>query len=183
MHKHTPQLRHRPTQLHSPSAQKLLLFTNNLIQTRDEQGLMTLIGKVKSHTGVAYNDEADAGSRGVVDGDILPDITFTTTDPPLGGLRTCPQICSTHTNNPDGKTKLPNLHSGLRKIIKTQNHTTLHPKHTIYSTILRRARADGGDQSIHGYSTAPYRARRGSLEVTWGVNLHRCSKKHGSTLH
>ena len=33
-------------------------------------------GKIKSHTCVTYNDEADAGARGVVDGDILPDITL-----------------------------------------------------------------------------------------------------------
>jgi len=59
-----------------------LHYTNNLIQTRDEQGLTTLIGKVKSHTGVAHNDGADARARGVVDGDKIPDITFTTADPP-----------------------------------------------------------------------------------------------------
>ncbi len=88
--------------------------------------------------------------------------------PPLGDLRTWHQICSTHTSKHDGKTKLSNLHSGLRKIIKTQNHTTLRPKHTIYSTILRKAREAGVDQSIRGYSTAPYRARRDTLEVAWG---------------
>jgi hypothetical protein len=43
---------------------------------------MTLIGKVKSNTDVAYNDEVDDGARGLVDGDVLPDITFTTADPP-----------------------------------------------------------------------------------------------------
>ena len=45
----------------------LFHYTNNLIQTRDEQGFMTLIWKVKSHTGVAHNDGADAGARGAVD--------------------------------------------------------------------------------------------------------------------
>jgi ribonuclease HI len=66
----------------------LLHSSNNLIKTRDEQGLVTLIGKVKSHIGVTYNDEADVGARGVVDGDILPDITFTAVEPLLGGIRT-----------------------------------------------------------------------------------------------
>ena len=68
----------------------LLHYTNHLIKTRDEQGLTTLIGKVKSYTGDAYNDEATDGARGVVDGDILPDVTFAGADPPppLGGLRT-----------------------------------------------------------------------------------------------
>jgi hypothetical protein len=40
----------------------LLNYTNNLIKARDEQGLLTQIGKVKSHTGVTYNDEADTGN-------------------------------------------------------------------------------------------------------------------------
>jgi hypothetical protein len=33
---------------------------------------------------------------------------------------------------------------------------------------MRKAREVEADQSIHGYSTAPYRARRDSLEVAWG---------------
>jgi ribonuclease HI len=59
----------------------LLMKANNHIQKRDQQGLTTHIGKVKSHTGVTHNDTADAGARGVVDGDVLPDITFTEADP------------------------------------------------------------------------------------------------------
>jgi ribonuclease HI len=66
----------------------LLMKANNHIQIRDQQGLTTHIGKVKSHTGVTYNDTADAGARGVVDGDVFPDITFTEADPRIGGLRT-----------------------------------------------------------------------------------------------
>jgi ribonuclease HI len=74
----------------------LLAHTNNIIKDRDATCHTTHIGKVKSHTGVTYNDAADTGACGVVDGDILPDIIFTQTDPPIGGLRTWP-----YTQNPD----------------------------------------------------------------------------------
>ncbi len=55
----------------------LLAHTNNIIKDTNAKGYTTHIGKVKSHTGVTYNDAADAGAYGVVDGDILPDIVFT----------------------------------------------------------------------------------------------------------
>jgi hypothetical protein len=61
---------------------ELVYQAKNYIKTRDEQGILTHIGKVTSHTGVIYNDEADVGARGVVNGDIPPDITFTTANPP-----------------------------------------------------------------------------------------------------
>ena len=51
-------------------------------------GYKTHIGKVKSHTGVTHNDDADAAARNVVEGHISPDIIFTDADPPVGGLRT-----------------------------------------------------------------------------------------------
>ena len=60
----------------------LLAYTNNIIKNRDANGHITHIGKVKSHTGIRYNDAADAGACGVVDGDVLPDIIFTQADPP-----------------------------------------------------------------------------------------------------
>jgi len=61
---------------------ELFLQANNLIKTRDHLGLITHVGKVKSHKGVTHNDAADACVRGVVDGDILSDITYTEADPP-----------------------------------------------------------------------------------------------------
>ncbi len=61
----------------------LLLYASNIMKARVEKGLTTHIGKVKSHTGVTYNDAADTGACGVVGGDILPDITFTTADPDI----------------------------------------------------------------------------------------------------
>ncbi len=61
---------------------ELLRYANNLIKTRDDEGLTTHIGKVKSRTVVTYDDEADKGACGVVDGETLPNITFTAADPP-----------------------------------------------------------------------------------------------------
>jgi len=117
----------------------------------------------------------------VVDGDILPDITFTTADTPIGGLQTWPLLRVTDDDNNDSKRKLINLHADLRKIIKAQNYTTLRTINTIHNTILRKAREVGADHITHVYSTAPYWARSYSLEVAWGVHVHGCCKKHGST--
>jgi len=137
---------------HQPH-KELLCHANALIKTRDENGLLIHIGKVKSHTRVTHNDEADACARGVVDGGTLMDITFTSADPPIGGLRTWPLIRDTHDDNNCSKKKLTNLHAGLRKITKAQNHATPGTNNTIYITILRKARGAGADHIIQGYST------------------------------
>ncbi len=76
----------------------------------------THIGKVKSHTGITDNDEADTAARNVVDGHIPPDIIFTDADPPVGGLRTWPQIRYQNGDTPPNIAKLANLHSSLRKL-------------------------------------------------------------------
>jgi hypothetical protein len=158
------------------------LKANNHIQIREQLGLTTHIGKVKSHTGVTHNDGADAGARGVVDGDILPDITFTYAGPHIGGLRTRPILRNYNPDNSTSTTKLPDLHTSLRKLIRKHSNTTLRTPNTIYNTILQSAREAGADHNINGYLHAPYRARRDYLEVAWGVHVHRCSKKHGLTL-
>jgi len=84
---------------------------NDHIQIRYQLGLTTHIGKVKSHTGVTHNDAADAGARGVVDGDILPEITFTDVHLPIGGLRTWP---ITHNLNPTKPQPQPNYQTSTR---------------------------------------------------------------------
>jgi len=61
---------------------ELLKFADNVIRERDLKGYTTHIGKVESHTGVVYNDEADEGARSVVGGKTRSDITFTEADPP-----------------------------------------------------------------------------------------------------
>ncbi len=70
----------------------LLQLTNQLLQDREHKQLKTHIGKVKSHTEVEYNETADKAARAVVDGDKPPDVIFDEADPPIGGLRTWPQI-------------------------------------------------------------------------------------------
>ena len=93
---------------------ELLCKANGLIKVRDKKGLLTHIGKNKSHTGVTHNDGADAGARRVVSGDTLSDIIFTIVDPPIGGLRTWPLIKVTHADNNFSKNELINLHADLR---------------------------------------------------------------------
>jgi hypothetical protein len=138
----------------------LLMKANSHIQNREQLSLTTHIGKVKSHTAVTHNDAADAGARGIVDGDILPDITFTEVDPPIGGLRTWPITRNSNLDNTTTTIKLPNLHTSLRKLIRKHRSTALKNPNTIYNTILQNAREAGADHRIHGYSQAPYRARR-----------------------
>jgi len=112
---------------------------NNPIQIRDRQGLTTHIGKVKSHTGVTHNDTADAGARGVVDDDVLLDITFTEANPPIGGLRTWPTTLNPNPDTTTTTTKLLDLHTSLRKLIRKHRSTTLKATNTIYNTILQTA--------------------------------------------
>jgi hypothetical protein len=160
---------------------ELLRHDNALIKTREENGLLTQIEKAKSHTGVTHNDEADAGAREVVEEDTHPDILFTSADPPIGGLLTWPLIKVTHDDNKCSKSKLTNFHAGPRKIIKAQNHATSRTNNTIYIITLRKARETRAYYNNHGCSTAPYKARRDSLEVAWEVHVRKCSKKHGPT--
>jgi hypothetical protein len=108
----------------------------------------------------------------VVDGHITPDIIFTDADPPVGGLRTWPQTWKNGKNTPSNITKLADLHSSLRKLIRTHPFNTTTRHGTIYSQILHESRTTGSDHTIHAYSTAPFRARRDSMEVAWGVHIH-----------
>jgi hypothetical protein len=112
-----------------------------------------------------------------VDGDILPDIIFTQADPPIGGLRTWPYTQPDTKNN--HKHNLTNLHTSLRRLVKSQTYNNRKATNTIYSNILKQARDNGADHSIHAYSTSPFKARRDALEVAWGVHVHRCKRKTG----
>ena len=109
--------------------------------------------------GVTHNDEADAAPRSVVEGRIEPDITFTGAEPTIGGPHTWSQCRTNNKNDTTTFAKLPNLHSGIRKLINkhTSNNTT-NP-YTIYGNMLREARDSGVDHAIHTYSNTPYRAR------------------------
>jgi hypothetical protein len=78
---------------------ELLRQADAIIKMKDEFGLQTHIGRVKSHTGVTHNDGAYAGARGMVDGDTLPEFIFTSAEPPIGGLQTWPLIKVTHADN------------------------------------------------------------------------------------
>ena len=158
-------IRHRPLSfIHDPH-KHLLQLADNIMNTRDNMGYNTHIGEVESHAGVTHNDEADTSARNVVEGHKTPDITFTDADPPIGGLRTWPQIRRTSKDTPPNVTKLADLHSRLRKIIRAHTSNTMTRHSTIYGKILNEARTKGSDHTIHAYSTAPFRARRNSLEV------------------
>jgi ribonuclease HI len=75
-----------PLSLNHHPHKELLQLADNIIRTKDDMGYNTHIGKVKSHTGVTHNDEADIAARGVVEGHKPLDIIFTDADPPIRGL-------------------------------------------------------------------------------------------------
>ena len=138
--------------------------------------------KVKSHTGVVYNDAADEGARRVVDGKTRPDITFTEADPPIGGLRTWPQIKMTKPYKSTQTTKIGDIPNRIRKLLKTNPPNSRTSTTTTYGNILQHARDLGTDHNIHAHSEAPHRTRRDALEVMMGVHVHRCRGKFGPSL-
>ena len=82
-------------------------------------GYKTHISKVRSHTGVTHKDESDTVARNVVEGHKNPDIIFNDANPPVGGLRIWPQTQKTIKKTPPNVTKLADLHSNLRELIRT----------------------------------------------------------------
>jgi ribonuclease HI len=121
----------------------LLHLTDQLLHAKDTKHLQTHIGKVKSHTDIEYNESADTAARAAVDGEVPPDITFDEVNPPIGGLRTWPQIRRTTPNNSDIILKITNLKTGLKKATKETTHNT-----KTKCTLLQAARVTGTDFSI-----------------------------------
>ena len=62
----------------------------------------------------------------MVEGEAPPDTIFDEADPPVGGLRTWPQIRRTTPNNPDTIIKLTNIKTDIKKEIKVNK--TPHPE-------------------------------------------------------
>jgi len=114
---------------------------------------------------VEYNETADKEARAVVDGENLPDITFEEADPPIGGLRTLPQIRHNPTNIPVHITKLTNLKAGIKKELKHTNK--IAATKGVFGKLLQTARDTGTDFTIQAYSQSPYRSRRDAYEVAW----------------
>jgi len=73
----------------------LLQLADDIVRTRDNMGYKTHISKVKSHTGVTHNDEADTTARNVAEGHKTPNIILTDAGPRVGGLRSWPQFRET----------------------------------------------------------------------------------------
>ena len=100
---------------------------------------------------------------------------FNEADPPVGGLRTWPQIRTTKPDQPDVIHKLHNLTTAIKK--QARHKRLIPPQSGIFGTLLKQARELGADHSIHAYSRSPYRSRRDSLEVAWGVHVHKLRRK------
>ena len=65
-----------------------------------------------------HNETADKAARAVVGGETMPDITFEEADPPIGGLRTWPQIRLSPTSKLEHIRKLTNLKADIKKELK-----------------------------------------------------------------
>jgi len=140
---------------HMGTHKHLLQLADSTIHIKDNLGYKTHIGKVKSHTGVTYNDEADTPARNVVEGHKTPDIIFTDAYPLVGGLMTWPQTRKHGKDTPPIITELADLHSSIRKLIRTRTSNTTTNHVTIYIQILHEARTTGSDHTRHAYSIAP----------------------------
>jgi hypothetical protein len=88
------------------------------LRIRDSKHLRIHIVKVKTHTYLEYNELADVTAIAVVNGEAPPDITFIEADPPIGGLRTWPQIRKTAPNKTDSIHKITNLKTDIKRVIK-----------------------------------------------------------------
>ncbi len=66
---------------------ELLHQIDTLLKHREHLRHHTLIAKVKSHTGIKYNDQADHIAHGVVEHQIAPELTYEAADPPIGGTK------------------------------------------------------------------------------------------------
>ena len=125
-----------------------------------------------------YNKAADKAARAVVDGEHTPDITFDDADPPIGGLRTWPQIRHNPPNKPENIRKLTNLKASIKKELKHTDKT--ETTKVVFGKLLQAARDTGTYFSIQAYSQSPYRFRRDAYEVVWGSHVYRCEQKQNS---
>jgi hypothetical protein len=82
----------------------------------------------------------------VVDGEHTPDITFEEADPPIGGLRTWPQIRNNPPNKPENIRKLTNLKARIQKELKHTNK--MATTKGVFGMLLQAARDTGIDFRI-----------------------------------
>ena len=101
-----------------------------------------------------------------MEGEAPPNTIFDEADPPVGGLRSWPQIRRTTPNNSDTILKLTNIKTDIKKEIEVTNYTT---SSGIFGELLRKAREMGIDK-----------CRQDSYEVAWGTHVYRCKRKHNT---
>ena len=156
----------------------LIEAATELIRARDEAGMHTHIGKVKSHTDVHYNDVADEAAKDIATQKEEPDMVFDEFDPPRGGLRTWPFIRTPakEVGEPDRITHFTNLTAEPNKRFTDAAYTRVATT-TLYGSLLSKARAEGADHTIHAYSDSGFRQRRDAMEVAWGSHKFRLMTK------
>ena len=110
-----------------------------------------------------YNETAYKVARGVVNGETKLDITIEEANPPIGGLRTWPQIRHTPLNKPENIRKRTNLKAGIKKELKYNSKIVMTKG--VFGRLLKEARDAGTEFSIQAFSQFPYRSRRDAYEV------------------
>ena len=153
---------HAPYKYKNNPHYDLLRLMSNALREREEAGLRTHIGKVKSHTGITYNDAADQGANSVAAGGQY-DITFDLANPPPGGHRVWP--CTVPRPDED-----PVPFRDLKRDSRTSaaRHRAAPPT-TKHGARLREAQSTGTDLTIHAYSKSNFSQRANALEVGWGT--------------
>ncbi len=101
-----------------------------------------------------YNETANKAARAVVDGKHTPGITFEEADPPIGGLRTWPQIRHNPPNKPENIRKLTNLKAGIKRQLKHTNKTA--NTKGVFGRLLQAARGTGIDFRVSKHTPNPH---------------------------
>ena len=74
-----------------------------------------------------------------MDGEVQPDITFDEADPPIGDLRTWPQIRHTSPDRPDTLKKVRNIKTGIKK----QSYITPNTTKGVFGSLLKNGERHG----------------------------------------
>ena len=167
-----------PSKMTEHLHRELLSTIDEMLQDRDLRGFQTHIGKVKSHTGIKYNDEADEAAKDVVDDTHTPDVTFSDGGRQQMGLRTWPEVPGgpppPENDAQADETEiimepLSNLNTALKKQVSSAKLTTGH-RRTKHGYLMRKAIEDGADHTVHSRTLSTNRQTNYALEIAWGVH-------------
>ena len=162
---------HTPRRYQNNVHKALLHRILDMLKFREDHGLTTHLGKVKSHTEVHYNDVADRGAKSVTLGG-TSDVIYSDDNPLTTGHRTRLQSRPA-TGDP---VPLRDPKPQINKLINTHRPGATSHNHTVHGEQLRKAKTLGADFSIHARSQSSYINKRDAMEIAWGSAKNRLYK-------